>query len=171
MKKKASTVTGDLPWKIISEFFVEFAAPLCNIYNSCTLEGIWPESWKHELVTPVPKIHPPQTIDDLRKISGTKDLSKLYKALLSETIIDDLKPSVDPSQYGNAKGVSITHYLVKMINKILSILDSNNQQDKNAVVAQLIDWNKAFDRQDPRLAVEALIRNELRSSLVPILIS
>ena len=41
MKKKASTVTGDLPWKIISEFSVEFAAPLCNIYN--THQKYWSE--------------------------------------------------------------------------------------------------------------------------------
>ena len=59
MKKKASTVIGDIPWKIISEFSVEFATPLSNIYNSSTLAGVWPSLWKHEYVTPAPKIYPP----------------------------------------------------------------------------------------------------------------
>ena len=33
MKKKASTVSGDLPWKIISEFSAELAEPLSNTFH------------------------------------------------------------------------------------------------------------------------------------------
>ena len=47
MKKKSSSVPGDIPWKIIREFSVELAEPLCNVYNSATLAGVWPECWKH----------------------------------------------------------------------------------------------------------------------------
>ena len=157
MKKKSATVPNDIPWKIISEFSVELASPLCNIFNSCTLDGVWPEDWKKEFVTPVPKVFPPQSIDDLRKISMTKNLSKLYEALLADTILEDISPQKDPSQFGNERGLSTTHFLVKMMNKILTILDSNNQKEKYAVVAQLVDWSKAFDRQDPKLGVNAFI--------------
>ena len=52
MKKKASSVTGDIPWKIIREFSVELSYPLSNIYNSSTLAGVWPTLWKHEFITP-----------------------------------------------------------------------------------------------------------------------
>ena len=34
MKKKVSNVSLDLPWKLIREFSVELAEPLCNIYNT-----------------------------------------------------------------------------------------------------------------------------------------
>ena len=47
--------------------------------------------------------------------------------------------SMDPSQYGNVKGLSIQHYLVKMIDKILTILDKNNNDEKYAVIAQMVD--------------------------------
>ena len=70
MKKKASTVLGDIPWKVISEYSVEFSDPLANIYNSSTLDGVWPSIWKYEVVTPVPKVYPPIQPDHLRKISG-----------------------------------------------------------------------------------------------------
>ena len=40
-----------------------------------------------------------------------------------------------------------------------------------AVIAQLIDWNKAFDRQDPRLGIQAFIKNGVRASIIPVLIS
>ena len=78
MKRKAANVAGDLPWKIIREFAAELSNPLCNIFNTATIEGIWPARWKHEYVTPVPKAYPPKTVDDLRKIAGTKNLSKIF---------------------------------------------------------------------------------------------
>ena len=130
---------GDIPWKIILEYSAELSSPLSNIYNTATLDGIWPSIWKFEYVTPAPKVYPPMTPDDLRKISGTKNLSKIYEALLSDTIIMDMDPSTDPSQFGNEKGLSIQHYLLKMVNKILTILDTNNDRAKYAVVAQLVD--------------------------------
>ena len=171
MKRKSSTIEGDIPWTIIREFSVELAAPICNIFNSCTLLGIWPEAWKHEHVTPVPKVYPPKTTDDLRKIALTKNLSKLYEALLSKHIISDLSPNIDRAQYGNEKGLSITHYLINMINKILTSVDVNNSKEKYAIVAQLIDWSKAFDRQDAKLGINAFIRNGVRATLIPLLIS
>ena len=162
---------GDIPWKIILEYSAELSSPLSNIYNSATLDGIWPSIWKFEYVTPAPKVYPPMTTDDLRKISGTKNLSKIYEALLSDTIIMDMDPSTDPSQFGNEKGLSIQHYLVKMVNKILTILDTNNDREKYAVVAQLVDWSKAFDRQDPKLGIQSFIRNGVRPTLIPLLMS
>ena len=69
MKKKASTVPGDVPWRVISEYAVELSFPLSNILNTSTLSGVWPLLWKYEYVTPVPKVFPPETTDDLRKIS------------------------------------------------------------------------------------------------------
>ena len=102
MKKKASTVPGDVPWRIISEFAVELAFPLSNIYNTSTLSGVWPDLWKFEYVTPVPKVFPPQSTEDLRKISGTKNFSKIYEALISEPIIKDMGPNIRPGNSGSA---------------------------------------------------------------------
>ena len=58
-----------------------------------------------------------------------------------------------------------------MVNRILTILDTNNEHEKYAVLAQLIDWSKAFDRQDPKLGIEAFIENGVRPTLIPVLIS
>ena len=91
--------------------------------------------------------------------------------MLSDFIISDMSPHMDPSQFGNEKGLSIQHYLVKMVNKILTILDSNNDDEKYAVLAQMVDWSKAFDRQDPKIGIESFIKNGVRSTLIPVLIS
>ena len=58
-----------------------------------------------------------------------------------------------------------------MINNILTILDTNNEKEKYAVVAQLVDWSMAFDRQDPKLGIESFIRNGVRPTLIPLLVS
>ena len=77
---------------------------------------------------------------------------------------------MDPAQFGNTKGTSNNHYLIK-INRILTALDKNSRREKFAVVANLIDWNKAFPRQCPQLGVQSFIKNGVRPSLIPILIS
>ena len=77
----------------------------------------------------------------------------------------------DHSQYGNEKGISVNHYLLKMINEILSSLDGNNASEKFAVFCTMVDWKQAFDRQCPTLGVKSFIENGVRSSFVLLLIS
>ena len=83
--------------------------------------------------------------------------------MISEVMISDMKSSSDPSQYGNEKGTSIQHYLIKMIHIILTALDTNSKQETYAVVASLIDWNSAFPRQCPKLGDQSYIKNGVRA--------
>ena len=78
---------------------------------------------------------------------------------------------MDPAQYGNSKGISIQHYLIKMVNKILSAVEIDSRNKHFAVVASLIDWNNAFPRQCPKLGIRSFIKNGVRSALIPVLIS
>ena len=84
-------------------------------------------------------------------------------------MVEDMRPTRDPSQYGNSKGVSTQHYLIKMIDRILTVLDTNNQQEKHAVIVQLVDWAQAFDRQCHKLGVKSFIKNGVCKSLIPLL--
>ena len=72
--------------------------------------------------------------------------------------MSDIQANMDPSQFGNTKGTSINHYLIKMINRILTALDKNSRREAFAVVANLIGWNKAFPRQCPQLGVKSFIK-------------
>ena len=91
--------------------------------------------------------------------------------LISELMVSDMKLKMDPSQYGNQKGISIQHYLIEMIHRILTALDRNSRRETFAVVANLIDWNNAFPRQCPKLGIEAFIKNGVRPALIPVLIN
>ena len=171
IKKKTSTVLGDIPMKVIKFCAEELSFPLSDVYLRAATHGEYPDIYKLEIVTPAPKIYPPQSAKDLRKISGTLNCSKIFEKVISEVMVDDMRPTRDPSQYGNSKGVSTQHYLVKMVDRILTILDTNNQQEKRAVIVQLVDWAQAFDRQCPKLGVKSFIKNGVRKSLIPLLIS
>ena len=63
--------------------------------------------------------------------------------ILSEMIMSDMSKNLDPTQYGNQKGVSFQHYLINMIHRILTALDTNTQKETFAVIANMIDWNNA----------------------------
>ena len=91
--------------------------------------------------------------------------------LLAELMISDMAEKMDPAQYGNQKGISIQHYLIKMIHRILTVLDNNSRREIFAVVANLIDWNNAFPRQSPKLGIESFIKNCVRPGLIPVLIN
>ena len=82
-----------------------------------------------------------------------------------------MEKKFDPGQFGNQKGVSIQHYLIQMLHRILSVLDNNSKGDTFAVVANLIDWNNAIPRQCPKLGIESFIHNGVRPALIPVLIN
>ena len=100
-----------------------------------------------------------------------KTCDKIAEKIISELIIEDMKSKLDPSQYANQPGVSIDHYLVKLVHKILVTLDNSSRGETLAVLATLIDWKQAFPKQCPKIGIEYFIKNEVRPSLVPVLIN
>ena len=134
-----SNVNNDIPAKVLKHFSDEIAVPLTEVINASIVQGCWPDILKREIVTPVPKIFPPKDIDDLRNISGLLNLDKIAEKIISKMIISDMKLKLDPSQYANQRGLSINHYLVKLMDKILHSLDNNSKKEAVAVLASLVD--------------------------------
>ena len=63
----------------------------------------------------------------------------MTEKIISEWLISDMSGARDMSQYGNEKGVSVNHYLIKMINEILVCVDKNTSNEKFAVICSMID--------------------------------
>ena len=117
--------------KIIYMFSDDLVLPLSHIINCCFQAGQYPVLWKNEFVTPVPKVYPPEKMEHLRKISGLLNFSKITDSLLTEFLVADMAPKGDVAQYGNEEGLSVQHYLIKMLHEILTKLDNNNNQSEN----------------------------------------
>ena len=143
--------------------------PVTNVVNASIRQGQWPDICKMEIVTPVPKEFPTKTIDQLRNISGLTNLNKIFEKLIVKLVVQDMKENLDPSQYANQKGLSIQHYLVKFLDRVLSSLDRANRSETTAVIATLVDWKQAFPRQCPKLGIQSFIKNGVRPSLIPLI--
>ena len=110
MNHKAAAVEGDLPIRLIKEFKEELSLPLSHLINSCMAAGVYPNLWKVEIVTPVPKVFPPEKLTDLRKISGLLNFSKITDKAIAELLAEDMFKKRDKSQYGNQKKMSTQHH-------------------------------------------------------------
>ena len=171
MNKKSSSVPGDLPMKLISEFSIELSLPLTHIINSIFETKVYPKSWKKETLTPIPKTFPLDSMKDLRPISGLANFAKIFDRILAEYMTEDLSSHPDVHQYGNQKGLSVNHYLVNLIHKVLTGVDKNSADNKNAAVLTMLDWSQAFERQSHYHGIQSFISNGIRKPLIPLLIN
>ena len=171
MDTNKANINGEFPAKLFKKFSHFLAKPITDLLNTSIRQGKWPDIFKLEIVTPIPKQYPPQNIEQLRNISGLLNLDKVGEKLISRLMISDMKKKIDPSQYANQKGLSIQHYLIKFLDRILQSIDQNSKKNSCAVLATLVDWKQAFPRQCPKLEVQSFIRNGVRPSLIPLLIS
>ena len=115
--------------------------------------GVWPDEWKLEYVTPIGKKPYPESEDDLRPISLTPFFSKVAEKFVSGWLLDYIGDKLDFRQYGGLKGNSTTHYIIELVNCILAAQDS---ADQTAVLACLVDFSKAFNRQDHNILITKL---------------
>ena len=82
-----------------------------------------------------------------------------------------MRSKLDECQFANQAHQSINHYLIKLVDRVLRALDGSTQGEHTAVLCTLIDFSKAFDRQDPTLAIESFQENGVRTCLIPLLMS
>ena len=95
----------------------------------------------------------PETEDDLRPISLTNFFSKVMENFVFYWLLDYIGDKIDFRQYGGFKGNSVCHYLIELINFILAHQGSNTP---TAVLACMVDFSKAFNRQDHNVLVTIL---------------
>ena len=169
MKHTRSTYHIDLPQKLRKEYDIFLSGPLADIYNTCLSQNIYPDIWKLEHVTPIGKLPHVKKMSDIRKIAITSEYSKLLESFIKDWILKDISQNLDPCQYGSRKGSGTEHLIVQFVDRILKMLDSVTQ--RSAVIAAAVDWSAAFDRLDPTITTQKLIKIGVRPTLVSILIS
>ena len=107
-----------LPNWFIRDFAFAIAEPLCLIFNASIRQGVVPTVWKQANVVAVPKIKPPKTVEqDLRPISLTPTISKIFESLVGRWILGTISNKFDKQQFGAIKGRSTCHALIDMTHK------------------------------------------------------
>ncbi len=113
-------------------------------------------------VIPLPKSSP-LTWNKLRPISLTDHFAKLAEHFVVQWIISDIQDNLDPNQYGNRKGVSTSHYLVKLVDN----LNAHAELTKSHSSLVVTDFTKAFDLVDHNIVIRDLLHLGTRRSIVP----
>ena len=165
MKKPNSTVEGDLPLKVLKEFLLELSVPLSRLVNACLIEGEFPHCYKMETCVVIPKISPPQSLDQLRNLGLTQFCSKVIEAMVIDLLTPWLKD--DEAQFGGKKNTSTCHYLIELIEFILEA-----QEEQDMSVAMLCaDFSKGFNRIHPVRLITTFFDMGVPGYLLKILIS
>ena len=136
---------GDLPAKLMKEFGPEIARPAAQIFRKISKSGKWPQRWKTEQGIPLKKVPDPKSEEEVRIISLTPFLSKVYEKIVADWLLKYISDKLDRNQYGGRRGTSTSHYLIDFITFILYNQDLT---ESHAVLAAMVDYQKAFNRQD-----------------------
>lgn len=59
--------------------------------------------WKDVIITPVPNSQRVSSEDEIRSISFTPGLSKIFDDFVVKWMLDDIKHKIDPKQFGSLK--------------------------------------------------------------------
>ena len=163
---KKSLGHRDFPRKILQEFAIELATPFSDITNCSLKNGKFPDQYKKAVIVPIPKIKPPRSLSDLRPISKTSIGGKIIEKRMMRELEKDIKNKLDSDQYGNTRGCSTTHYLIKLTDQAYKATDKGK-----ATTAVTIDYSKAFDYVSHAVLIEKLKTLNVRGSIINIIIS
>ena len=159
-KKTNSMVNGDLFPKTINKCAPFLAWPLSAIYNEILISYIWPVNWKREYVTLIPKKATPKDFPDLRNISCTLFVSKIFEKHVLTCLQEEI--SLKSNQYGGMRGCSTTHMIIDILQEICE----NAEDYRSATVLCAIDFAKAFNRMSFQHCLESLRK---KSASTPVL--
>lgn len=152
-----------IPVKVLKDNCYELAKPIVNIINSSIIDGHFPSEWKRAYVTPVPKKS--KVVDpekDLRPISVTSPLAKIFESHLNGILLEQIKAKLDDRHFGSLKGSSTTAALVDLMN----FLYTNTDSPKQAVRLCYYDLSKGFDRVDHNIVIDILQQLDIHPSIL-----
>ena len=113
-----------------------------DILNSSLGEGKLPDLWKTAIVVPVPKKQPPGSLEnDIRSISRTPILAKVFEAIVLNWVDDVITPQIDERKFGGLAGTGTTDALVEVVHTRCEATDKSD----TFVRVLLVDYIKAFD--------------------------
>ena len=129
--------------RILKETADTLAGPYTFLFRRCMDEGVFPDSWKEAIISPIFKKGSRLDPVSYRPISLTSISSKIFERIIKEAILAHLRSNgiISPTQHGFIPGRSC-------ITNMLTVMDSLTKAHDDGVISQavFIDFAKAFDK-------------------------
>ena len=129
-------VQANLFPQLVEEYSDLIAIPLTKIFNLVMWSYHWPQQWKLETVTVIPKGKLAGSYKECRNLSCTPLFSIICEGYMMERINSEV--NIDCKQYGGVKACGTEHFLMQSWDNILNNLE-DNRESVNLIT---VDFNK-----------------------------
>lgn len=151
-----------VPPHFLKQCFFSLSYPLYIVFNQSLASGVFPESWKHSFIKPIPKKNLSKSdICNYRPISILSTIPKLFESLLLDKFLPFILPTIIVNQHGFVPRNSVSSNLLSYTNFIM-----NQFQNRSQVDSLYLDLTKAFDRVNHRILLDKLFSNGVTGSLL-----
>jgi hypothetical protein len=129
--------------------------PLTDIINSSLQQGVFPDAWKHAVVTPIFKGGSHTSTNNYRPISITPALSRILEKVVNCQLEQYIEGNnlLSERQHGFRRNRSTETLLLELISKWRNILDAKG---KRYIGIISLDISKAFDTVQSYLLLNKL---------------
>ena len=142
--RKATGVDGVPAW-LLKRFHEELAAVVHNIICASIVQSKYPTSYKHALVSPVPKVDNSTDLNnDFKQISVLSQVAKVLERIQLKLNLKDL--NVNASQHAFTEPRSTMTALASITQDWYNATDSGSPY--NGVHVVFVDFQRAFDLVD-----------------------
>ena len=167
-QKRSSSGPDNLPYWFWKSFAIELAPIVTEILNMSLKTSKEPQKWKSANLLPLPKESPLNSCNQLRPISLTDIIMRLFeKCVYKSEIAPITRNKIGPDQFAYKKGHNSTMALIKSQHRWLEWLDKN----ANYVRVLSFDFSKAFDSVPHDLLFEKVKKLPINPYLVNWIIS
>ena len=150
--KRTSSGPGEIPYFIYKDYFDVLVPLFHHLWHRSLERGTFPACYKFANLIPIPKIKSAKCTDDIRGISITSILARLFeRAVHRKWIAPAIMHHGDPNQFAYKKGLSTVDCLLCFQHFVLSNLD---KAEVDGVHAILLDYSKAFDKVNQEKAAD-----------------
>lgn len=124
---------------------------ILNIINTSITTGVFPDSWKHSMVTPIEKVAKTNKCEEFRPINTLKTCEKVMEKIVKEQLENYMEQNKLFSKYqsGFRKKFSCETTVNYVINRW-------KYKERKKIMALFLDFQRAFEIIDREILTEKL---------------
>ena len=122
INSKKSTGPDGIPGRLLKLTAGVLGEPLCNLFNNCIDQGVYPDIWKSSTIIPIPKLAGASEAKDFRPVALTSTISKTFERLLLRFVTPCL---TDNMQFAYRPGRSTEDAVAHLLDVVTAHLASS----------------------------------------------